>query len=98
VAYIEEHYAEQELSLQDVAKHVHMNPVYLSGLFKQEKNINFSDYLLQTKMRHAMELLRCDNMKTYEVAQRVGYSNPQYFSVCFKKYTGISPLEFKNKS
>ena len=97
VAYIEEHYAEQELSLLEVAKRVYMNPVYLSGLFKQEKSITFSDYLLQTRMKHAMKLLRYDNMKAYEVSERVGYSNPQYFSVCFKKFIGSSPSEFKNK-
>jgi two-component system response regulator YesN len=36
-------------------------------------------------------------MKTYEVADVVGYSSPEYFSVCFKKYTGVPPIEFKNK-
>ncbi|GMA97309.1 response regulator [Pelosinus sp. IPA-1] len=95
--YIEEHYAKQGLSLQEVAKHVHMNSVYLSTLFKQEKNINFSDFLLQIRMNKAMELLRNNNMKTYEVAEVVGYSSPEYFSVCFKKYTGVPPIEFKNK-
>lgn len=95
--YIEEHYAKQGLSLQEIAKHVHMNPVYLSTLFKQEKNINFSDFLLHIRMKKAMELLRENNMKTYEVAEKVGYSSPEYFSVCFKKYTGVPPIEFKNK-
>jgi two-component system response regulator YesN len=95
--YIEEHYEKQGLSLQEVAKHVHMNPVYLSTLFKQERNITFSDFLLQLRMKKAMELLRSNNMKTYEVADVVGYSSPEYFSVCFKKYTGVPPIEFKNK-
>jgi len=97
VKYIEEHYVTQGLSLQEIAKHVHMNPVYMSVLFKQEKNINFSDFLLQLRMEKAMEMLRCHNMKTYEVAEAVGYASPEYFSVCFKKYTGVSPTEFKNK-
>lgn len=95
--YIEEHYAKQGLSLQEIAKHVHMNPVYMSVLFKQEKNVTFSDFLLQLRMKNAMEMLRCHNMKTYEVAEAVGYGSPEYFSVCFKKYTGVSPTEFKNK-
>jgi two-component system response regulator YesN len=95
--YIEENYAKQGLSLQEVAKHVHMNPVYLSTLFKQEKDINFSDFLLKIRMEKAMELLRRNHMKTYEVAEIIGYSSPEYFSVCFKKYTGVPPVEFKNK-
>ncbi|SFL70690.1 response regulator [Pelosinus propionicus] len=95
--YIEEHYNKQGLSLQEVAKHVHINPVYLSALFKQEKRITFSEFLLHIRMKKAMELLRLNDMKTYEVAEEVGYSSPEYFSVCFKKYTGVPPLEFKNK-
>ena len=97
VKYIEENFTKQGLSLHEVAKHIHMNPVYMSALFKQEKNITFSEFLLQARMNRAMELLRRQNMRTYEVAENVGYSNPEYFSVCFKKYVGVSPLEFKNK-
>ncbi|MBA4493345.1 response regulator [Paenactinomyces guangxiensis] len=97
VKCIEENYAKEGLSLQDVAKEVHISPTYLSILFKQEKNINFSEFLLETRMKKAMELLRNQDLKAYEVAERVGYNNPQYFSVSFKKYTGYSPLEFKKQ-
>lgn len=98
VSYIEANYAQNGLSLQEVAKHVHMNPVYMSTLFKQEKNITFSEFVLETRMKKAMELLRLGGMKAYEVAERVGYNNPEYFSVCFKKYTGVSPVEYRNKT
>lgn len=97
VCYIETNYAQKCLSLQKVAKHVHMSPVYMSTLFKQEKNITFSEFVLKTRMKKAMELLRLGGMKAYEVAERIGYSNPEYFSVCFKKYTGVSPVEYRNK-
>ncbi|WP_167568941.1 response regulator [Brevibacillus migulae] len=95
--YMEENYANEELSLQEVATQVHISPTYLSIIFKQEKGVNFSDYLLETRMKKAMEYLRHHNMKAYEVAEKVGYSNPQYFSVCFKKYTGYSPMDFKKQ-
>lgn len=98
VCYIEANFAQNGLSLQEVAKHVHMNPVYMSTLFKQEKNITFSEFILETRMKKAMQLLRAGGMKAYEVADRVGYSNPEYFSVCFKKYTGVSPVEYRNKA
>ena len=97
VKYMEKHYVKQGLSLQDVASHIHINPVYLSTLFKQEKKITFSDFLLQVRMQKAMELLRNQDMKCYEVADMVGYNTPEYFSVCFKKHTGLSPIEFKNR-
>ncbi|SEJ69433.1 Helix-turn-helix domain-containing protein [Propionispira arboris] len=48
-------------------------------------------------MQKAMELLRNQDMKCYEVADMVGYNTPEYFSVCFKKHTGLSPIEFKNR-
>lgn len=97
-AYIEEHYAEHGLSLQDIGAHVHMNPIYLSVLFKKKKNITFTGFLLQVRMKKAMEMLRCRDLKNYEVAEQTGYSSPEYFCACFKKYTGMSPAEFRNKN
>lgn len=96
IAYIDSNYGNEDLSLQDVAQNVHISSSYFSTIFKKEKNINFTDYLTETRMKKSMELLRNTNLKAYEIAQMVGYSNPQYFSLCFKKYTGYSPLQFKN--
>lgn len=95
IDYIENHYQLPEISLQKVAEEVHVNPAYLSNLFKVEKGFNFGDFLVETRMRAAMELIRQSDLKTYEVATKIGYSNPQYFSICFKKYTGYSPAQFK---
>ena len=97
VHFIEENYFQEGLSLSDVAQAVHVSPVYLSIMFKKERNINFSSFLTEVRMKKAMELLRSSDLKSYEVAERVGYSNPQYFSVCFKKYSGCSPSEFKKQ-
>lgn len=97
-AYIEAHFAEHGLSLQDIGRYVHMNPIYLSVLFKKKKKITFTGFLLQIRMTRAMEMLRSTDLKTYEVAEQTGYSSPEYFGACFKKYTGCSPLEFRNRS
>lgn len=48
-------------------------------------------------MEKSMQLLRSTDMKTYEIAYETGFSNPHYFSVSFKKYTGMSPSEFRAK-
>lgn len=94
--YIESHFESEGLSLQEVAQNIHISPAYLSIIFKQETGINFTEYLCEIRMKKAMELLRSGNYKTYEVAEKVGYCNSQYFSVSFKKYSGYSPSEFKN--
>lgn len=68
-------YETEGLSLQEVASHVHISPIYFSFLFKKEKSITFSDFLLNTRMKSAVELLRMSGLKSYEVAEQVGYSN-----------------------
>ena len=95
VQYLQTHYSQEGLSLQDAADYVHISPTYLSMLFKKETGTNFSDFLTETRMKAAMRLLHATEMKAYEVSEQVGYSNPQYFSVSFKKFTGMSPSEFK---
>ena len=95
VKYIEENFSNESLSLKDVSSYVHINPTYFSMVFKKEKGVNFSEYLLEYRMNKAMEIIKNSEKKVYEVAEEVGYSNPQYFSVCFKKYTGMSPIEYR---
>ena len=94
---IEQHYSEEDLNLQYVAKQLHINPVYLSTIFKRVKETNFSAYLQEIRMKEAMRLIVSTDLKTYEVAEKVGYSNPNYFSASFKKFTGSSPSIFKGK-
>jgi two-component system response regulator YesN len=97
IGYITANYNKTDLSLHDVAAQIHLSPTYLSNTFKKEQGINFSDFILELRMKKAMELLRGSDFKVYEVAELVGYNNVHYFSACFKKYTnGISPTDFKN--
>ena len=97
IQYMKENYSDSDLTLQKLAKLIHVSTPYLSNLFKIEKGFNFGEYLVELRMKKAMELLREENLKNYEIAERVGYSNPQYFSICFKKFTGYTPAEYKKK-
>ncbi|MEH7272444.1 response regulator [Neobacillus vireti] len=97
IKYMQENFHDSSLTLQKVAEFIHVSTPYLSNLFKIEKGFNFGDFLLELRMKKAMELLGEGNMKTYEVCEQAGYSNPQYFGICFKKYTGFTPAEFKKK-
>jgi two-component system response regulator YesN len=97
IAYIKENFHDSSLTLQRVAEVIHVSTPYLSNLFKLEKGFNFGDYLLELRMKKAMKILAEKDIKTAEVCDLVGYSNPQYFGICFKKYTGYTPAEYKKK-
>lgn len=94
--YIERNY--KEATLETAAKLVYMNPYYLSRLFKQKTGKNFSDYLLEIRMKKAMELLKIPLYKTHEIGEMVGYKNPKNFTRAFKKYYGKPPSEFSSGS
>lgn len=94
--YMKEHYA-QSLTLPDVAFQVGLSPEYLSRLFREETGIKFVVYLNNLKLRHALRLLETTNLKVYEIAEKVGYSNLSYFSTVFKKNFGQNPFEYKNR-
>ena len=95
--YIDEHYADHDLTMDDVASHVHMSPSYFSVMFKQETGLAFTNYLIALRIRKSKELIRNSNLKIYEIATRSGYDTAAYYSTAFKKETGMSPSEYKKK-
>jgi two-component system response regulator YesN len=95
--YIHVHYDRPEMSLQAVASYVNMSSSYFSTLFSQETGQTFIDYLTQTRMKKAMELLKSSNAKSYEIAYQVGYSDANYFSNLFKKVTGMTTKSFRRE-
>jgi YesN/AraC family two-component response regulator len=94
--YMQRRFAE-ELSLNEVAEHVFLNPVYFSRFFKQRTGKNFIDYLTQLRMAKAIELLRTGKFKIYEISAQVGYKDTKYFTHVFKESTGYSPKEYVRK-
>jgi two-component system response regulator YesN len=95
--YVEENY-DGDVSLSEAAKVAFITPNYLSRIFKEEMNINFTDWLNHLRVGKAKDLLTRTNLKTYEVAEKVGYRDYKYFSMVFKKLTGRSPKEFQQGS
>jgi two-component system response regulator YesN len=94
--YINENY-KNNIILQNLADYVHTNSSYLSRLFKKETGSTITDAINKVRLEKAKELLANSDLKTYEVAVEVGIPDPSYFSVIFKKYTGISPKDFSRK-
>ena len=95
--FIREHY-EAPISLQDAADAAEVNPAYLSYLFKQEMKIGFSNYVQELRIDCAKKLLSETNCKVKDVALRSGFGDYHYFSKIFKKFTGLSPAEYRKES
>ncbi|MBB6730239.1 response regulator [Cohnella zeiphila] len=95
--YIEERYADEKLSLRELCRHVLMSASYFSLAFKQETGETFVEYLTRVRIEKAKELLAATPLKFYEIAERVGYADPNYFSVLFKKHTGATPRDFRER-
>lgn len=97
IAFIENNYKNNELSLQMVADHVKLSVPYLSQVFKQSTGISFSQYLIQTRMEKAKQLLSDPDCKTCEIPEHIGYTDYPHFTKSFKKFFGTSPREFRAK-
>lgn len=94
VQYIHANY-NQELRLEMLANIFGYNSAYLGKVFHQYMGDNFNNYLDKIRITEAKRLLAEDEYKVYEVAERVGYTNINYFHNKFKKYVGVSPLSYK---
>lgn len=94
VQYIHANY-KQELRLEMLAGIFGYNSAYLGKVFHQYMGDNFNNYLDKIRITEAKRLLAEDEYKVYEVAERVGYTNINYFHNKFKKYVGVSPLSYK---
>jgi len=86
-----------DITLDTVAEHVNVNKSYFSFLFKKEMGENFWKYLTHLKLEKAKELLTETNLKSYAIAEMVGYKNASHFGKVFKEHTGLTPSEFKEK-
>lgn len=95
-AYIDSCF-ETSVSLVEIAEKLGLHPNYLSTLFHQKTGQTFSDYLRCVRIQKAIQLMNDTNLKVYEIAQQVGYSDTAQFYRSFKQATGISPGKYKQK-
>ncbi|AVK98103.1 AraC family transcriptional regulator [Lysinibacillus sphaericus] len=95
IHYIEEHYDEQ-LVISDVAKSINFSPTHFSRLFKKETGRNFVDYVAYTRIIKTLPYLRKFDYTIEKIAASSGFNTPNYYSLTFKKYVGISPTDYRN--
>ena len=96
-AFIDDHYANPDLTLREVAGHVALSNNHFCTVFSQETGVTFTEYLTSVRLGKAKELLRDKQMRTSDVAFAVGYNDPHYFSYLFKKNTGMSPRDYRKE-
>ncbi|WP_338787159.1 response regulator [Metabacillus sp. FJAT-53654] len=97
LSYINENFTDSQLSLQTVADSVNVSASYLSHMFSQETGKTLIEYLTNTRIDMAKDLLKTTNNKTYEIAHQVGYIDSHYFCRTFKKVTGLTTKQYKNQ-
>ncbi|MDF2659799.1 MAG: hypothetical protein K0Q94_2590 [Paenibacillus sp.] len=89
----------EELSLAQMAAHVHLSPNYLAGLYKKETGLTVIDALTQLRLEEAKRLLREEpGLLIAELAERVGYKDSKYFTKLFKREVGMNPSEYREKA
>ncbi len=93
--FIRSHYMDPGLSLRTICSALSISKSYLSTIFKAHTGMTVVEFLTDVRMEAAKELLAAEVLKSYEVATRVGFRDAHYFSLTFKKQTGISPTEYR---
>ncbi|QRG66581.1 response regulator transcription factor [Brevibacillus choshinensis] len=96
-AFIQDH-TDGDLRLQTLADFVHLNPIYLSQLFKAQTGENVSDYVTRMRMKRAKQLLRETSLKIYDISRLVGYQSPKHFMIVFKKEVGMTPGGYRDQA
>lgn len=95
--FIHTHYGEK-ISLERLAQQVHVNPTYLSRRFHEEVGESFSEYLSAYRVEMAKKLLLTEQgWSMYEISEKTGFNSQHYFSTTFRKLTGCSPKEFRER-
>ena len=92
--YIRKNYMDPDLSLNSICSYLNISTSYFSTIFKEMTGETFVESLTRIRMEKAKELLENTTLKNYEIAEKVGFSDPHYFGISFKKMTGKTPTEY----
>lgn len=94
IRYISKNFS-RPLTLEEVAGHVHLNPSYFSTLFKQSTGSSFKEYLNMIRIEESKRLLSNTDYSIIDIALATGFEDQSYFSKVFKKYTGLTPKQYR---
>lgn len=97
IQYIQAHYADPGLSIEVISKHSGLSQAYLCVIFKQKTGQTINQYINEYRINKAKDLMRNGNTRISEVARDTGFTVPDYFAKVFRKVTGMSPSEYKER-
>ena len=95
--YVRSHYADEELSLDSICRELGVSNSYFSTIFKKETGNSFIGYLTEYRMEQAARMLIETGEKSYIIAKKVGYTDPNYFSYVFKRQFHTSPSKYRTE-
>ena len=95
---VERRYMDPELTLNSLSSYLHVTPNYLSAQIRKHEGVTFKELLISKRMEKAKDYLQESMLPVSEVAEKCGYTDRHYFSYCFKKFYGVSPLQMKQKN
>jgi two-component system response regulator YesN len=95
--FLKNHYCDK-ITLEETAKHFHLNKNYLSELFKDETGQTFTRYVNTLRIQKAKQLILHTTDTVSDISEKIGFGDFRYFSKVFRAYTGLSPTEFKMKT
>lgn len=93
--YIELHYADPKLSIENIVSYLHIDASYLRLVFRKELGMSPTEYVTHYRIGMAKTLIGEGNEKLSSIAEKVGYQDAYYFSKCFRKICGYSPKEYE---
>jgi AraC-like DNA-binding protein len=96
LTYIRDHMGEH-ISLDEVARLVHLSPSYFSRLFKAETEQTFSEYVLMVRIDRAKSLLKLEQFSLTEIAEQTGFFDQSHFIKAFKHVTGVTPGLYRRR-
>jgi two-component system, response regulator YesN len=95
--YVHHHYANDDLSVQEISDHLQLTTSYIISVFKEETGRTVKQFLLEYRMEKARELLKDRNLKVADIAGQVGFKDGEYFAKVFRKFTGMTPSEYRER-
>lgn len=94
IDYINNNYTLPDISIKKIADHFYFNPAYLTRIFKMYVSVSPMKYIIDLRMRKAVELLQKNNFSISQIAYALGYKNQFYFSKEFKRHFGVQPSKY----